>query len=231
MFAIYAYEYICKAMIRQFSVVIVFTMIFEFFKVLEGIPALKRVADTLALAGSPLMSFSLVLGILVFLFAGAAMLAFGQKMEGFSNIFNAVMSTLIVMTTGDTVIYAEQYDVSPIIATIWYWLLVTIMYLVCMRLILCILMDAYGEASEDEEIDDTTLYEQGYDTITYLVRHHLHQVKLSTFKFFGYPISPPGNAGKSGNSGKLPPSQLVDENAVTDITQISQKSGDREDWF
>jgi len=173
-------------------------MIFEFFKVLEGIPALKRVADTLALAGSPLMSFSLVLGILLSLFAGAGMLAFGQKMEGFHSMYDSMVSTLIIMTTGDANIYNEQYAISPFIATIWYWLLVTIMYLVCLRLILCILMDAYGEASEDDMVDDTSLFEQGLDTLTYLVQHHLNQVRTVAYKLCGCS----GGGGAEVSAGK-----------------------------
>jgi hypothetical protein len=143
------------------------------------------VADTISIAKGPLLSFSLVLICLVTLFAGAGLIGFGQKMEEFHDMYNAVISTLIVVTTGSSDVYVEQYKISPFIATIWYWLLIILMYLVCLRLILCILMDAYGEASEDEMVDDTSLFEQGLDTLTYLVQHHVNQVKTVAHKLCG----------------------------------------------
>jgi hypothetical protein len=152
-------------------VFVVFGLIFQMFKVWEGIPSLQGVSDTIVIAGKGLMSFSLVIVCLVTLFAGAGMLAFGQQMEEFHDGVSAFITTLLIMTKGDADVYQRQYEIDPVFSSIWHWLLVCIMYLVCLNLILCILVDAYGEAhSAHENADRLTmpsLMEQSWDTFSY----------------------------------------------------------------
>jgi hypothetical protein len=148
-----------------------FSMVFEFFKVWNGIPALLGVTQTLTIAGNGLMSFSLVLFCLVTLFAGSAMLAFGQKVDSFHDMTSAIIQTLVIMTTGDPAVYNRLLELNPAIASIWYWLLVCVMYLVCLNLVLCILVDAYGESNTmvlNQEEHTVTLLEQGSDTAKHL---------------------------------------------------------------
>ena len=146
-------------------------MIFLMFKTWEGIPALQGVSATVRNAAKSLFSFSLILGCLIALFAGAGMLAFGQEMEGFHSLTESTVTTLIVMTTGTEEIYAEQHAIDPFLAALWHWLLVCIMYVVCLNLVLCILVDAYAETRlQKEEMangDDPSLYEQSLDTVVY----------------------------------------------------------------
>lgn len=180
-FHISSHTFSCQATISHLSVLIIFTMIFEFFKIWDGIPALYGVSSTISIAGEGLMSFSLVLGCLVTLFAGAAMLAFGQKVTAFHDMSSAIIQTLILMSSGDPEVYTMLLELNPLIASIWYWLLICVMYLVCLNLVLCILVDAYAEANtmvlnHDDHIP--TLLEQGSDTAKHLLLGALPMFKL-----------------------------------------------------
>mmetsp|Transcript_8989 Transcript_8989/g.10793 ORF Transcript_8989/g.10793 Transcript_8989/m.10793 type:complete len:320 (-) Transcript_8989:187-1146(-) len=197
-------------MIRVFAVIVVFSMIFELFKVWEGIPALRGVAQTISIAGNGLMSFSLVLGCLITLFGGAGMLAFGQQMIEFHDMISAIISTLTIMTTGDSAIYERQFELNPFIATVWYWTLVCIMYLVCLNLVLCILVDAYGEANAALSNDNEhipTLYEQGRDTLMYFLNYNQLKQHVMNIKD-GFKNNNSNNDGNHNNS-KVKPIQKV----------------------
>merc|ERR1712118_444209 len=88
----------------------------------------------------------MILTCLVCLFAGAGMLAFGQQMEEFHSFPLSVISTMIVMTTGSAHYYPTQYEIDPVFACLWHWMLMTTMWVVCLNIILCILVDSYAEA-------------------------------------------------------------------------------------
>jgi hypothetical protein len=159
---------------RRLAFFMVLLMIFLMFKTWDGIPAMQGVSATLLNASSRLFSFGIILLCLLTLFAGAAMLAFGQQMEQFHTFADAFVTTLIVMTTGSESIYEVQLEIDPLLASLWHWLLVCIMYVVCLNLLLCILVDAYGEskaqrAEMDEDFVIPTLYEQSLDTFFYCV--------------------------------------------------------------
>jgi len=135
---------------------------------------MQGVSATLLNASSRLFSFGIILMCLLTLFAGAAMLAFGQQMEQFHTFGDAFVTTLIVMTTGSESIYEFQLEIDPLLASLWHWLLVCIMYVVCLNLLLCILVDAYGEsraqrAEMDKDVAMPTLYEQSLDTFFHCV--------------------------------------------------------------
>lgn len=131
---------------RTLAATMTFVMIFRLFKVWEGIPAMRSVARAVQIAISRLTSFGVILVCLVVLFAGAGMLAFGQQMTEFHTFMDAIVSTLIVVTTGEADIYNKQFLISPGLASVWHWLLICVMWVVCLNLILCILVDAYAEA-------------------------------------------------------------------------------------
>ena len=135
-----------QTVIRRLSFFMVMLMIFLMFKTWDGIPAMQGVSATVLNASARLFSFGIILMCLLTLFAGGAMLAFGQQMDEFHTFPNAFLTTLIVMTTGSEETYELQRDIDPFIASVWHWLLVCIMYVVCLNLLLCILVDAYGES-------------------------------------------------------------------------------------
>ena len=135
---------------------------------------MQGVSATILNASSRLFSFGIILMCLLTLFAGAAMLAFGQQIEQFHTFSDAFVTTLIVMTSGSESIYEVQLEIDPLLASVWHWLLVCIMYVVCLNLLLCILVDAYGESrAQRAEMDKDhilpTLYEQSLDTAFYCV--------------------------------------------------------------
>jgi len=147
-------------------------MIFLMFKTWDGIPAMQGVSATVLNASARLFSFGIIIVCLLTLFAGGAMLAFGQQMEEFHTFSDAFLSTLIVMTSGSEDIYQIQLEIDQLLASLWHWLLVGIMYVVCLNLLLCILVDAYGESrAQRAELDKDhilpTLYEQSVDTAWY----------------------------------------------------------------
>jgi hypothetical protein len=163
-----------QMVIRRLAFFMVILMIFLMFKTWDGIPAMQGVSATILKASSRLFSFGIILLCLLTLFSGAAMLAFGQQMEQFHTFANSFVTTLIVMTTGSESIYEVQLEIDPLLASLWHWLLVCIMYVVCLNLLLCILVDAYGEsraqrAKMNKDIVIPTLYEQSLDTFFYCV--------------------------------------------------------------
>ena len=157
---------------RRLAFFMVMLMIFLMFKTWDGIPAMQGVSATVLNASARLFSFGIIIVCLLTLFAGGAMLAFGQQMEEFHTFSDAFLSTLIVMTSGSEDIYQIQLEIDQLLASLWHWLLVGIMYVVCLNLLLCILVDAYGESrAQRAELDKDhilpTLYEQSVDTAWY----------------------------------------------------------------
>lgn len=128
---------------------------------------MRGVAAAVRIATARLASFSVILLCLITLFAGSGMLAFGQQMAEFHTFQDSIVSTLVVITTGEADIYNRQYLISPAVASIWHWLLICVMWVVCLNLILCILVDAYSEAqttaSDSEEVTPS-LIEQAKET-------------------------------------------------------------------
>jgi hypothetical protein len=170
----------------------VLLMIFLMFKTWDGIPAMQGVSATVLNASSRLFSFGIILMCLLTLFAGAAMLAFGQQMEEFHTFSNSFLTTLIVMTTGSEEVYENQLEIDQLLASLWHWLLVCIMYVVCLNLLLCILVDAYGESRAQlaETVKDMvvpTLYEQSVDTALYYSKSFRNRLKNA---FYAEKISP-----------------------------------------
>ena len=101
------------------------------------------------------------------------MLAFGTHMEEFHSFGEAFVTTLVVIATVTEDIYEMQFEIDPVVASIWHWLLVCIMYVVCLNLVLCILVDAYAQTqadriqAEEEDMLLPSLLEQCADTAFY----------------------------------------------------------------
>jgi hypothetical protein len=113
------------------------------------------------------------------------MLAFGQQMEAFHDFTTSVVTTLIVMTssTGGVEIYGKQFEIDPVTASVWYWLMICVMSVVCLNLILCILVESYGEAQAEKSGKEgklPTLSEQAKDTFGYLLERPI-QIISTTF--------------------------------------------------
>jgi hypothetical protein len=92
-------------------------------------------------------------------------------MEEFHDFMSAFVTTIIVSATGSENIYEKQFLINPLIASIWHWALICVMYVVCLNLILCILVDAYAGTVMARSKSDgpmPSLYEQGVDTAQYL---------------------------------------------------------------
>jgi len=147
---------------------------------------MQGVSATVINASARLFSFGIIIICLLTLFAGGAMLAFGQQMEEFHTFSDAFLSTLIVMTAGTEDIYRDQLQIDKLLASLWHWLLVGIMYVVCLNLLLCILVDAYGESrAQRAEMDKDhilpTLYEQGVDVAQYCAESLRNKV-MSVFE-------------------------------------------------
>ena len=174
---------------RRLAFFMVMLMIFLMFKTWDGIPAMQGVSATVMNASARLFSFGIIIICLLTLFAGGAMLAFGQQMEEFHTFTDAFLSTLIVMTSGSEDIYQDQLEIDKLLASLWHWLLVGIMYVVCLNLLLCILVDAYGESrAQRAEMDKDhilpTLYEQTVDAAWYCGESMREQV-MSSFRESG----------------------------------------------
>ena len=163
-----------QTIMRRLAFFMVVLMIFLMFKTWDGIPAMQGVSSTIRNASARLFAFGIILICLITLFAGGAMLAFGQQMKEFHTFADSFVTTLIVMATGTEEIYEAQFAIDPMLASLWHWLLVCIMYVVCLNLVLCILVDAYGESQAqrdemDKDMHMPTLYEQCVDTALYCV--------------------------------------------------------------
>ena len=211
-----------QLVIRRLAFFMTMLMIFLMFKTWDGIPAMQGVSATVLNASARLFSFGIILICLLTLFAGGAMLAFGQQMDEFHTFPNAFLSTLIVMTTGSEEIYELQRDIDPFIASVWHWLLVGIMYVVCLNLLLCILVDAYGEsraqhAELNKNIVLPSLYEQTVDTAMYCTT----SVRKRFMDVFNRENYPPTNDGKCKRSSVAPA-----EEPTSGSTLIRQESDD-----
>mmetsp|Transcript_31015 Transcript_31015/g.39917 ORF Transcript_31015/g.39917 Transcript_31015/m.39917 type:complete len:434 (+) Transcript_31015:438-1739(+) len=208
--------------VRTLTVFVVFSMIFQMFKIWEGIPSLQGVSDTIVIAGKGLASFSIVLICLITLFAGSAMVAFGQQLEYFNDVPNAFITTMIVMTKGEPDVYYQQYKIDPLFASVWHWLLVCIMYMVCLNLILCILVDAYGEAhnahSDGDRLTMPTLWQQTSDTFSYYGQDMFHTVQRKSSAIRRGDLRSALSTARSDNDG-LPSSRLSARSSK--ITPIS----------
>lgn len=58
----------------------------------------------------------------------------------------ALMTTMIIMTTGSADAYRAQLLVNPAFAHTWHWFLIVVLWVVCLNMVLCILVDAYSDA-------------------------------------------------------------------------------------
>ena len=157
---------------RRLAFAMIVLMIFLMFKTWDGIPAMQGVSASIRNASARLLSFGIILVFLITLFAGSAMLAFGTHMEEFHSFSDAFVTTLVIIATGTEDVYEAQFEIDPALASTWHWLLVCIMYVVCLNLVLCILVDAYAQTQvdRDEAEKDShmpTLPEQCSDTAYY----------------------------------------------------------------
>merc|ERR1719498_156289 len=107
-------------LMRRLAFIMVLMMVFLMFKTWDHIPSLRGVSATLVNASSRLYSFGVIVLCLVTLFAGSAMLGFGQQMEEYHTFSNALVTTLIVVATGTEEIHEVQYSIDPLLASLWY---------------------------------------------------------------------------------------------------------------
>mmetsp|Transcript_28856 Transcript_28856/g.48749 ORF Transcript_28856/g.48749 Transcript_28856/m.48749 type:complete len:683 (+) Transcript_28856:288-2336(+) len=158
---------------RTCSFFMVILILFMMLKTWENIPALRGISTTLFFASSRLVPLGVIVTTFLFIFAGAGMLAFGQQLEEFHDFTTAFVTTLVATTTASDV-YAKQFAIDPLTASVWYWLLVCIMSVICLHLVLCILVESYGEAAQyaDDDESSLSLFEQGVDTAKYLVERY-----------------------------------------------------------
>jgi hypothetical protein len=156
---------------------LIMLQISHLFKIWENIPALQSVSATMSAASTRIIPFLVIMMLLVTVFGGAAMLAFGQQMEEFHDFTTACVSTLIVISKGSSDIYQRQFAIDPFLSSVWHWLLVCVMTMVLLHLIFCILVESYAEAQAsvlaqrvmaNENIP--TLFEQGLDTTKFVVQ-------------------------------------------------------------
>jgi hypothetical protein len=104
------------------------------------------------------------------------MLAFGQQMEEFHDFTTACISTLIVISKGSSDIYQKQFQIDPLVSSVWHWLLVCIMTMVLLHLVFCILVESFAEAQAAalaekvvSDVSPPTLLEQIIETKKYVV--------------------------------------------------------------
>jgi len=133
---------------RALAASLVFVIVFRIFKLCNEVHALRNITMTVSMAMSKLVAFGLIVALLVAIFAGAGLLAYGPELEEFHTYPEAIITTLVVMSTGDDTVYNKMFEVDPILSSFWHWLLITIVWLVGLKIILCILVDAYAEAQE-----------------------------------------------------------------------------------
>ncbi|KAJ8613242.1 hypothetical protein CTAYLR_004539 [Chrysophaeum taylorii] len=105
-------------LLRRVSVMSLYLLISRLFEVAwDGIPGYESVSTTLEVAKGRLLFFGgVIFGCLVLVFAGGGMLAFGQQLHEFHTYSNSIVSTLIVITTGDADLYEKQHIVDPFLA-------------------------------------------------------------------------------------------------------------------
>jgi hypothetical protein len=99
------------------------------------------------------------------------MIAFGVQMEEFHDFVSSFMTTVIVSTTGIEDIYKKQHLINVFMASMWHWSLICVMFVVCLNLILCTLVDAYtGTVAARSKSDGPvpTLWGQTVDTTKHL---------------------------------------------------------------
>mmetsp|Transcript_56874 Transcript_56874/g.106822 ORF Transcript_56874/g.106822 Transcript_56874/m.106822 type:complete len:727 (-) Transcript_56874:173-2353(-) len=178
-----SFKIIC---IRVLSKVIV--IIFMMLKTWENIPSLRGISATLYFASSRLVPLGVIVSCFVCVFAGAGMLAFGQQLEEFHDFTTAVVTTLVAFTT-ESEVYGKQFAINPLTASVWHWLLVCIMSVICLHLVLCILVESYGEAAQyaDDDKSNLSLFEQGVDTAKYLVERYRQTYQMVEKVFFHPP--------------------------------------------
>ena len=91
---------ILQEIARIIGASLVFAIVFRIFKLCNQVHALRNITMTVSMAMSKLVSFGLIVALLVAIFAGAAMLAYGPELEEFHTYPEAIVTTLVVMSTG-----------------------------------------------------------------------------------------------------------------------------------
>ena len=183
-------------------------------KTWENIPALRGISTTLFFASSRLVPLGVIVTTFILIFAGAGMLAFGQQLEEFHDFTTALVTTLVATTTASDV-YAKQFAIDPLTASVWYWLLFGIMSVICLHLVLCILVESYGTAAQfaSEDEYNLSIFEQGVDTARYLVERYrqvYQKVSFGPFNIYTASVAPEQHDGGADRPpSNLPPLRIT----------------------
>lgn len=132
-------------------------VLLKFFAVFEGSPRLAMITATLRNSGTDVFHFMVVFAVVFLTFALGAYFLFGHQLKEWSNILLALNSSFRALM-GDFN-FDDMYAIAPISAMVWFWIFMSLIFLVMLNMLLAIILDTYSSVKEGAK-DKSTLWQQ-----------------------------------------------------------------------
>lgn len=131
-------------------------LMLKFFEGFEANVHLATVIRTMKKALPDVTHFLIIFGLFFFNFILGARLIFGHKLKEWGGILEAVNSGFRALM-GD---FNQQaiYQISPIVGTVWFWLYMTLIYLILMNVFIAIILDAYAAIQQESRSAEGTIF-------------------------------------------------------------------------
>eukprot|EP00928_Gymnodinium_smaydae_P100431 TRINITY_DN984_c0_g1_i1.p1 TRINITY_DN984_c0_g1~~TRINITY_DN984_c0_g1_i1.p1 ORF type:complete len:619 (+),score=62.44 TRINITY_DN984_c0_g1_i1:81-1937(+) len=151
---------------HRIAVFALFGLLFRFLAIWESIPAMSTVILTLRRATPQLVALAAASVSLLCLYAGMGVIAFGAELNEFSSMTNAIPSTALIVVAAEADLYEKQKEVDDVMATLWFWSLIGLLFIVMLNLTLGVLVNA-ASASHAEDRESLTLAQQTRMTLAH----------------------------------------------------------------
>eukprot|EP00899_Mesostigma_viride_P014599 jgi/Mesvir1/2313/Mv19344-RA.2 len=129
----------------------VILMLLRSLKLMDFQPRIGVVTRTLWLAASDLLHFFLLLGIIFMSYTVMTFIAFGNRIDQFSDFYRAC-NTNFELLLGElevNKVLVQQEGLTLVMAIIFFWTYEMLVFLVLLNFLLAILIDAFTEIAED----------------------------------------------------------------------------------
>jgi hypothetical protein len=127
-------------------------IMFRFFKAFKAQPRLAVVTNTITRSLTDLAHFLVVLMVVMFAYAVAAMFLFGHRLLNFAEVGTALNTCFLIMI-GDFD-FMELSAEDPLAAVFWFWSYMILVALIMLNMLLAIIMDVYTEVKMDASGQD-----------------------------------------------------------------------------
>lgn len=131
---------------KQHEVVLFFfavAIMIRFFKVFDGQPRLAVMSMTFGLCCTDLLYFFVIFMVI---FSVTSFLLFNSQLKPWRSIFLSFNECFKILM--EDYPFAAMFRVHPFAASLWFWLFMTLVYIVVVNMLIAVILDTYTHAKE-----------------------------------------------------------------------------------